>query len=237
MDLVNHYSENWYSLFLRPIRDSQTQSEVAFIARHLPLPRFRSIVDLCCGTGRHASPLAQHGYNVLGLDNNADAISQAKSSESEKLRFMTYDMRRFGEVPGSHDAVINLWQSFGYFDESTNCDILRQISLTLNPGGRLILDIYNRSFFEKNEGIRHFEKEGRSVSEEKRMTGNRLHVMLRYDDGTQVDSFDWELYTAPELREILSRLGFREIVTCADFNEEYSASSDKPRMQMVFEKS
>ena len=63
--MVNDYSDTWYTLFLQPIRTDQTESEIAFIIRNLPRPRYQSIVDLCCGTGRHARLLAAKGYQVI----------------------------------------------------------------------------------------------------------------------------------------------------------------------------
>lgn len=234
--MVNDYSHTWYSLFLQPIRANQTEAEVAFIQRNLPVSRFPSILDLCCGSGRHASFLADQGYQVLGVDNNASAIAKARELSNKKLTFAVHDMRRIDEISGCYDAVVNLWQSFGYFDDTTNRDILRQIGRKLNPGGRLILDIYNREFFERNEGVRSCEKEGVSVTEDKRMAGARLQVTLSYNDGASSDRFDWQLYTAPEMAELLGDLGFREVIACTDFDESRPPSSDKPRMQLVFEK-
>jgi len=233
MDSSNIYSDHWYSIFMRPIGISQTQAEVDFITRHLPIAEFRSIIDLCCGTGRHASLLASHGYQVLGLDSNTKAIAEAQSSANERLKFLVHDMRQIALLPGSYDAVMNLWQSFGYFDEATNRDILRQIADKLNPGGRLVLDIYNRDFFQNHEGSRTFEKEGMTVTEEKQMTGPRLQVTLTYNEGESVDRFDWHLYTVSELSELLSGFGFREILACSDYSENVAPSPLKPRMQLV----
>ncbi len=61
MDIANTYSPTWFELFMQPIQPVQTEAEAAFLMRHLPLPAYRSVLDLCCGWGRHAQVLAWHG--------------------------------------------------------------------------------------------------------------------------------------------------------------------------------
>jgi SAM-dependent methyltransferase len=73
---------------------------------------------------------------------------------------MAHDMRDLGAIGETFDGILNLWHSFGYFDDATNQDILRQIHAKLRPGGRFILDIYNRESLERFPARRQFEKEG-----------------------------------------------------------------------------
>ncbi|MGH2479952.1 MAG: class I SAM-dependent methyltransferase [Ktedonobacteraceae bacterium] len=100
--------------------DEWTEQDVNFLARQLPLPRYTRVLDLCCGYGRHALCLAQRGYQVTGLDRDEAAISEARKRAEEAGQPITYiagDMLRIGELSGEFDAIINMWQSFGYFDE------------------------------------------------------------------------------------------------------------------------
>ena len=62
-------------------------------------------------------------------------------------------MRNIQEISGSFDAISCLWQSFGFFDDSTNKDLLQKMNDKLNANGRLILYIYHRGFFEKHQGF------------------------------------------------------------------------------------
>lgn len=54
--MTNIYSPTWFELFMRPIQPVQTDTEIAFVTSYLPLPAYRSVLDLCCGWGHHAGP-------------------------------------------------------------------------------------------------------------------------------------------------------------------------------------
>jgi SAM-dependent methyltransferase len=150
--------------------------------------------------------------------------------------FIAADMREVHRINGSFDAIICLWQSFGYFDEATNAKLLKKIHALLVPKGRFVLDIYNRDFFLNRLGVRTFEKQGLTISESKALEGRRLRVKLDYGDDLVADDFEWEVYTQNELRELSSTLGFTEKVFCSQFDPVRAPSASEPRMQLVLEK-
>ncbi len=75
----NAYSPGWFETFLLTYSPVQTEAEIAFISRHLPLPAYRNVLDLCCGTGRHSIPLAGLDYQVTGVDLNPHALAEASA--------------------------------------------------------------------------------------------------------------------------------------------------------------
>ncbi len=233
--MVNSYSGDWFDLFMSTIQPAKTAQEVAFVARQLPQPRYCSLLDLACGTGRHARLLAEHGYQVLGIDRNERALGAAEAHAAGNLRFLRHDMRDLATLAGHFDAIICLWQSFGYFDAPTNEAILQSMSDKLNGGGRCLLDLYHRDFFEQNQGTRVFEIQGRTITEKKQMRGNRLIVELSYG-GAGGDRFEWQLYRPEELTALAQDCGLSCTLICSDFDEALPASPEKPRVQYVLEK-
>ena len=229
------YSPTWFGLFMDAIDAAQTAREVEFLARQLPLPRHVRVLDVCCGTGRHAAMLVERGYDVMGIDVNERAIAQARSALAGRATLLIHDMRRIEQLDGSFDLVLMLWQSFGQFDDATNLDVLRQIARKLAPGDRFILDIYHRGFFETRLGTRAHEKLGRTITESKRLADDRLVVELDYGDGTG-DRFEWRVFTPDEIAGLARQLGLHEVLRCAEFDEAVSPSPDRARMQLVFEK-
>ena len=232
---ANEYSRSWFEAFLLDYSVEQTEREIAFLARWLPLPDYARVLDMCCGVGRHSIALAELGYAVTGLDRSAEAIAEARRRGGDKAEFVVGDMRELASVPGTFDAVLNLWQSFGYFDEATNLDMLRQVSGKMRIGGRFVLDINHRGFHEAHQGERRYERDGHVIVGTSRVAGNRQNVTLDYGDGVQ-DVFDWRLYTPEEICELAASVGLRTLLACAWYDESRLASADEARMQVVFEK-
>ena len=109
-----------------------------------------AVLDLACGTGRHAKRLASRGFRVLGIDLSTESIAEAKRSEGPNLWFRRQDMRMpFGT--GVFDYVLNLFTSFGYFeDPAENLTVVHNVAQSLKPGGRFVLDYVNVAHAEKH---------------------------------------------------------------------------------------
>jgi SAM-dependent methyltransferase len=152
-------------------RLSQTPEEVNDLLGYLEQQGFkpRRLLDLNCGIGRHSTELAKRGIEVVGTDLSRLYIETAqkraeKEGVSDKVRFLVADMRRIASVlrsQGPFDGIINLWTSFGFYDDNTNDDILRQCRKLVRDGGFFVLDIVNRDWL-----VRHFQKRGFSRSGE-----------------------------------------------------------------------
>jgi len=232
---ANSYSDLWFTVFLESIPPTQSALEARFLAQQLPLPAFRTVLDVCCGEGRHVQLMSGAGYSVTGIDLNDSALEKARTRVKGGAVLLKWDMRRLADLSTHCDAVLNLWQSFGQFDEQTNADILRQVRAILNPGGRFILDIYHRLFFDEHQGIREFKRHGVEIREETTMHGSRLSVELTYDRHAS-ECFEWQLFTPQEISELARRCGLMPLLTCTNFDREQAASPDSPRMQVVFER-
>lgn len=101
------------------------------------------LLDLCCGHGRHAIPLAQRGLKVVCQDLSPHQLERARTSAGElgvELEIVQRDMRDI-RWSGRFDAVINLFSAFGFFpSDEDNIRVLEGVAGALKPGGRLLLD-------------------------------------------------------------------------------------------------
>ena len=224
------YSRQWFTTFLRHIDESVVRREVAFITRQIGTSK--SVLDLCCGPGRHMAPLAEQGYDVVGLDLDESALHDARR-RAPASAFIRGDMRRLPLASSSLDAVLCMWQSFGHFDADTNVAALAEMARVLRPMGRLLLDVYHRDFHAARLGERTIERDGARVREQRSMSNERLRAVLTYEDGSN-DVFDWRLYVPDELAELGSRSGLKLELACAEFEEAKPASAEHARMQLVF---
>src|SRR5450432_1981030 len=80
MSVFGAYSRYYDLLY----RDKDYAAEASYvrslIGQHCPAAT--SILDLGCGTGRHALLLAEHGYRVTGVDGSPDMLIAARSQAS-----------------------------------------------------------------------------------------------------------------------------------------------------------
>jgi SAM-dependent methyltransferase len=243
---TNSYSAVWFRLFMPLQSEEMTRREVAFLVRQLPLPRYRRALDLCCGYGRHAIGLAERGYQMMGLDRDAEVIAEARRqtlAAHQEVAYVVGDMRAIGELPdlpGAFDSVINMWQSLSYFDDATNTRLLRAIHDKLTPGGRFIVDMYHRAYFERNQGHKRQEIDGVIVETDGYMEGARWHALLTYRDARGEDHgsdhMEWRLFTPDEFAALAADCGFAPLLVCAWADESQPPSADVARFQIVLER-
>ena len=75
-----------------------------------------AMLDLGCGSGRHARSLAARGFAVTGIDLSAASLALARQQAGPAVRFIEQDMRvPFGRR--AFDYVFSLFTSFGYFED------------------------------------------------------------------------------------------------------------------------
>jgi SAM-dependent methyltransferase len=131
-------------------RDKDYAGEASYvrslIQRHHP--QAKTVLDLGCGTGRHAALLAGMGYSLTGVDRSEEMLAVARSQAAANVdaksipEFAQGDIRsvRLGKT---FDVVISLFHVMCY--QITNAD-LRAAFVTarehLNPGGVLIFDCW-----------------------------------------------------------------------------------------------
>ncbi len=125
----------WY--FGRPPWDTRVSPPelLEFLKRH---PAGRAI-DIGCGTGTNVITLAQHGWEVTGVDFARRAIQIARSrlrSASLNAALFVEDATRLKKVSGSFDLALDLGCFHGLKDKSS---YLAQLTRILRPGGTWLL--------------------------------------------------------------------------------------------------
>ena len=103
----------------------------------------QTALDMACGKGRHAKVLSEQGLKTIGIDLSEESIQYARRFENENLRFEKGNMLEQLSVD-SCDWVFNLFTSFGYFEnDDMHQSAVRNMSNSLRPGGKLVLDYMN----------------------------------------------------------------------------------------------
>ncbi len=230
----NVYSSRWFDFFHVGIDESRTVQEAMFVCSWAPLPDFRKLADVCCGTGRHARALSVRGYSVIGIDRDAAAIAEARKLGGGPS-YVHADIREYRPEQGAFDVVIVMSQSFGYFDSETNRDVIDRLARSVREGGRVILDLWNPEFFAAHQGQRELETPRGIVRENKHVDGERLFVHLEYPDGDR-EQFEWQLFTPQQMKELAHSVGLAIVQCCTDFKTATDPSPSRPRIQFLLER-
>jgi SAM-dependent methyltransferase len=129
--------------------DAEAARFIDTLVDHGHLTPGAAVLDLGCGAGRHARYLASKGFDVTGLDLSAESLRTARLSEGPALRFVQQDMRApFGVR--AFDHVVNLFTSFGYFEEiGDHLTVVQNIAGALRPGGSVVIDYLNTRVAER----------------------------------------------------------------------------------------
>lgn len=100
------------------------------------------VLDLGCGPGRHALPLARAGLEVTAVDTSQTLLDQLDDQRGElAIEIVQADMREFRR-PAAFDLIVVMWTSFGYFEsEADHVRVLDHIRSNLKPEGRVVLDL------------------------------------------------------------------------------------------------
>lgn len=123
--------------------------ELPFLEHWLAAGGARRVLDVACGTGRHAIALAERGYEVVGADVSAEMVARARENVAAAGQAIRFVGAGFGELApvtdGPFDAVLCLGNSLPH--ALTADDLARtlaDLAAVLRPGGRLL--IQNRNF-------------------------------------------------------------------------------------------
>jgi SAM-dependent methyltransferase len=146
MSVFGNYARYYDLLY----RDKDYAGEVRYVCDLLQRygAKVRRLLELGCGTGRHAELLAQQGFDVCGIDGSAVMLEQAQRRAAAAragrgaLSFRQGDIRTF-ELSERFDAVLSLFHVVSYL--TTNADLralFGAVKRHLAPGGVFVFDFW-----------------------------------------------------------------------------------------------
>lgn len=214
----------WYATFFdhlyrqlhRDYEHEATPHESSGTLRFLDLPPGASILDVPCGTGRHAVEFAAAGLRVTGVDLSEETLALARRRALQagvEVEWVCRDMR---DLPwqGRFNGVACLFHSFGYLGQEGDAQALAAMVRALKPGGRLLLDLPNRDYYVDSVPPSFWQETGSHWVlcsfrfDPLEGVAHTDYILVPKGGGepeTRVSSVRW--YTLPELRGLLAAAG------------------------------
>jgi SAM-dependent methyltransferase len=207
---------DWFdSPYYHILYGHRDQSEAEFFLRNLinkyqPKPN-ASIIDLACGKGRHSIFLNSLGFDVTGVDLSNESIRAANAFANQTLHFEVGDLRSLKSTK-SFDFALNLFTSFGYFEDlDTDLQVIQNIHQLLEPEGIFLID-----FFNAHKVIQHLVQ-----AETIERQGIQFHISRKVEHGKILKNIAFEhqgnAHQYQELVQALTQKDFENLLNAANF--------------------
>jgi len=215
--------ENYAKKYDQEVFVHGTLGECDFIENEIDRDKSVRILDIGCGTGRHAIELAKRGYRVTGVDLSNTLLERAR--EKAATSGVSVDFRRQDarELPFSSEFDLALMICEGGFSlmetDEMNFEILKGAERALKPGGKLIFTTLN-GLFPLVHSLDDFHVE--AVQEGNARCSDNVFDLLTFrshnltafedDSGNKHElQCNERYYVPPEITWLLKSLGFRNI--------------------------
>ncbi|MDV6236890.1 class I SAM-dependent methyltransferase [Leptospira ellisii] len=230
MSQFGKYSEYYDLLY----KDKDYALEVSYVDTLVKTykPDSKSILELGCGTGKHALLLTQKGYEITGVDVSSQMLAEAERRKAETgfknfPKFAEGDVRTV-RIPDRFDVILSLFHVMSY--QTSNIDILNAFetaSLHCKNGGIFIFDVWygpavlsqipeTRIKRLSNEKIRVTRLAESTLIAEKNIVEVNYEVWIHpqnSDSSSEVirEKHPMRYFFNPELELLLDRKGFETL--------------------------
>ena len=200
-----------------------TAGECDFIEQEAGRDKSIKMIDIGCGTGRHAIELTKRGYHVTGVDLSASQLKRAREKAKEQglqIDFQKHDAR---DLPFESEFDLAIMLCEGGFPlmetDEMNFEILKNAAKTLKGNGKLIFTTLNGLFPLFHSVKKFYESVAKEGGAEYK--GCSFDLMTFRDHNTTVIEDDAgnkkelecnERYYVPsEITWLLKTLGFKKV--------------------------
>ncbi len=154
------------------------------------------VLDIGCGAGRHAIPLQEKGFDVVGIDNSPLAIEVCKRRGLKDARVLS--INQISSKLGIFDTVLMMGNNFGLFGSFNDARrLLKKLDKVTAPKGRIIaetLDVYQT---DNPDHLSYHE-----FNRQRGRMGGQVRLKVRYKKYA-TPWFDYLMVSKKEMADIL----------------------------------
>ena len=200
-----------------------TNGECDFIEKELKSDKSLKILDVGCGTGRHAIELSKRGFTVTGIDLSESQLTRAREKSEKdhlKINFIKQDARYLPYYNEFDMAIMLCEGGFPLMEtDEMNYDILNGVSRSLKAEGKFIFTTLN-GLFPLYHSVEDFcattSEEGNATyrSNTFDLMTFRDHNITEFEDDSgnkKTLKCNERYYVPSEITWLLKSLGFRKV--------------------------
>lgn len=211
------FDEDYLYFYAELLTPERTAAEVELVWKLLKLDPGLELLDLACGHGRIANPLAERGVRVTGLDATPLFLDLARNDAAKRgveVEYVEGDMRSLPWIE-RFDRVLSWFTSFGYFSDEENRRVLLDVYRALKPGGLFAVEMnHSDNLFGRWEPESVTERGGDRMIDRRAFdpqTGRSRDERTIVRGGkTRTFKFSVRMFGAAELADWLRAAGFRD---------------------------
>ena len=217
-----------YDIFMEQVEYDQWLNHIHAIWEKFGLQP-KTVIDLGCGTGSIALPLAKEGYDVIGVDLSPEMLTEADHKAMEEgvsVRFACQDMTEL-ELGEEADCILSLCDSMNYLTEDGQLeDAFKSIAQHMKQESLFLFDLNTEYKFKDVLGQNVFGSAEEHAAyiwendydEEEKINEYYVSFFIENEDGLyeRIEEFHYErAYSMEEIEEGLQAAGM-ELVEVMD---------------------
>jgi SAM-dependent methyltransferase len=183
------------------------------------------VLDLGCGPGRHAVPMAAKRLNVTGVDASLFLLEKAEEHAKRSnvdVEFVHADMRSFHRSD-TFELAVSMFSSFGYFDDrADDRTVATNVHDCLRSGGVALIDVMSKQLTGRFKDTFISEIDNVTRVERHEIVDNWTRIksewILIRDGSVQRFEYSVRIYSGQELIDLLRDVGFGEVVLYGDLD-------------------
>ncbi|MES2704744.1 MAG: class I SAM-dependent methyltransferase [Bacteroidota bacterium] len=236
----NWFGSPHYKILYQNRDELEAQEFVENLLAYLQPPPGSLMLDIACGEGRFARQLAEHGYDVTGIDISVQSIEEAKAFEDERLQFFLQDMR-FPFYINYFNYAFNFFTSFGYFAHDRDHALAaKSFAAALQTNGILVVDYLNYDQVLANLVAEETVQRGEHTFHITRRV-ERKHIIkdisfIDEDNNEHRYSESVAGFSLSDFNKLFRAAGMALVATFGDYKLRPYHPTESPRLIMIFKK-
>lgn len=236
------FASDFYLSVYSHRNDTDAEKFLNNILEFIPLPDNARVLDAACGSGRHSIIMAKKKFSVTAFDLSKPLLKIAvEKAEALNLNinFFNGDLR-FIDLKEKFDLILNLFTSFGYFNNNKeNFAFIESSYKMLEDKGYFVFDYLNEAFVRKNL-VSESEKsiDGLRILEKREITNNRVVKSITIEKNGSTNHYEEsvQLYSFDEIKEHFSMIGFKPVKVFGKYDCSEFLPYDSERLIIIFQK-